>query len=164
MLVDIAFMDLHAAACRIATKVHHEAIQSLGSAHLSVCRGARGRRSAQRRRRRRRSAASSPTAQRRRLAASRKLQEELDRRADSSDPQVAAKTPQDDHYSLSGLTRCLPATRWTSTDPVATATARSEHLGRVESPFSIASRSCAACSEADFAPVVLCGSEVYESM
>ena len=108
--------------------------------------------------------ALSPTAQRCRLAASRKLQEGLDRRADSSVPQVAAKTPQDDHYSLSGLIRCLPATRWTSTDPVATDTARSEHLGRVESPFSIASRSCAACSEADFAPVVLCGSEVYESM
>ena len=34
------------------------------------------------------------------LAASRKLQEGLDRRADSSDDQVAAKTPQDDHYSL----------------------------------------------------------------
>ena len=44
--------------------------------------------------------AQSPTAQRCRLAASRKLQEVLDRRADSSDPQVAAKTPQDDHYSL----------------------------------------------------------------
>ena len=44
--------------------------------------------------------ALSPTAQRCRLAASRKLQEGLDRRADSSDPQVAAKTPQDDHYSL----------------------------------------------------------------
>ena len=44
--------------------------------------------------------APSPTAQRCRLAASRKLQEELDGRAGSSDPQVAAKTPQDDHYSL----------------------------------------------------------------
>ena len=75
-----------------------------------------------------------------------------------------AKTLNDGDGGQWSLARCLPATWWTSIGPVATVTASSQHVGRVQSLLSIASRSCVASVEADLAPVVLGVSEVCESI